>query len=35
VLGAHEPGDQVRIAWTDTSGQSHSATVTLATGPAD
>lgn len=35
VIGAHDPGDRVRIAWTDTSGQSHSATVTLATGPAD
>lgn len=35
VIGAHEPGDHVRIAWTDTSGQSHTATVTLATGPAD
>jgi S1-C subfamily serine protease len=28
------PGDKVSISWTDTSGQSHTATVTLATGPA-
>ena len=28
------PGDKVSIAWTDPSGQSHTATVTLATGPA-
>jgi S1-C subfamily serine protease len=35
VIGAHNPGDRVRVAWTDTSGQSHSGTVTLATGPAD
>ena len=34
VLGAHHPGDKVSIAWTDTSGQSHTATVTLANGPA-
>ncbi len=30
----HHPGDQVSISWTDTSGQSHQATITLATGPA-
>ena len=34
VLGAHHPGDKVSIAWTDASGQSHTATVTLANGPA-
>ena len=33
LVGLH-PGDKVTIAWTDTSGQSHTATVTLATGPA-
>ena len=30
----HHPGDQVSISWTDSSGQSHQATITLATGPA-
>jgi S1-C subfamily serine protease len=34
VLGGHHPGDKISIAWTDTSGQSHTATVTLANGPA-
>lgn len=28
------PGDTVSITWTDTSGQSHTGTLTLATGPA-
>jgi S1-C subfamily serine protease len=34
VLVGHHPGDKISITWTDTSGQSHTATVTLATGPA-
>ncbi|MFG2043754.1 S1C family serine protease [Dactylosporangium sp. NPDC048998] len=34
VLDTHHPGDQVRIAWVDQSGQSHAATVRLAVGPA-
>ena len=34
ILIGHHPGDKVTIAWTDTAGQSHTATVTLATGPA-
>ncbi len=33
LVGMH-PGDKVSISWTDTSGQSHSADITLATGPA-
>jgi S1-C subfamily serine protease len=33
LVGLH-PGDKVTLTWTDTSGQSHTATVTLATGPA-
>jgi S1-C subfamily serine protease len=33
VLGGYHPGDKISIAWTDTSGQSHTATVTLANGP--
>jgi S1-C subfamily serine protease len=34
ILVAHHPGDKVSITWTDTSGQSHTATLTLGTGPA-
>jgi S1-C subfamily serine protease len=34
ALVKYHPGDSVSIAWTDTAGQSHSATVKLATGPA-
>jgi S1-C subfamily serine protease len=33
LIGQH-PGNQVSISWTDTSGQSHTATLTLGTGPA-
>jgi S1-C subfamily serine protease len=32
MVGLH-PGDKVSIGWTDASGQSHTATVTLASGP--
>ncbi len=32
LVGLH-PGNQVSIGWTDASGQSHTATVTLASGP--
>lgn len=34
ALEQHHPGDRVSIGWTDQSGQSHSAKVQLATGPA-
>lgn len=34
ALGQHHPGDQVRIAWTDQSGQNQSATLELTSGPA-
>ena len=34
ILVGHHPGDKVSITWTDTSGQSHTATLTLGTGPA-
>jgi S1-C subfamily serine protease len=34
VLNGYHPGDKVSISWTDQSGASHTATVTLATGPA-
>ena len=34
TLASHHPGDKITIGWTDQSGQSHTATVTLTTGPA-
>ena len=35
LLGTHKPGDHVSIGWTDyQTGQQHSTTVQLATGPA-
>jgi S1-C subfamily serine protease len=33
LLDRHHPGDRVSIGWLDGTGQSHTATVTLATGP--
>jgi S1-C subfamily serine protease len=35
LLSAKGPGAQVQIVWLDRHGRSHTATVTLATGPAD
>jgi S1-C subfamily serine protease len=35
ALASHEPGDQVRLRYTDSGGQSHTVTVTLGSGPAD
>jgi len=34
ILGAYHPGDTVSIGWTDSFGQSQTASVTLASGPA-
>ena len=34
VLGNYRPGNKISISWTDQSGQSHTATVTLSAGPA-
>ena len=34
ALAAHDPGDRVSVTWVDSSGAKHSATVTLAQGPA-
>jgi len=34
IMAGYHPGDKVQVTWTDSSGQSHTATVTLATGPA-
>ena len=33
VLDAYHPGDPVLVQWMDPSGQAHSATITLASGP--
>ncbi len=33
LLAGHHPGDMMRLAWLDASGQSHTATLALATGP--
>ena len=35
AIGQDHPGDQVSVAWTDQSGQTHTSTMTLANGPAD
>lgn len=35
ALAPHHPGDKVSVGWSDGAGKSHSATVTLASGPAD
>lgn len=34
VLNGYHPGDKVSIAWTDQAGGTHTATVTLGSGPA-
>ena len=34
LMSRYHPGDQVSISWNDPGGQSHTATVTLADGPA-
>ncbi len=33
LLDAHHPGDKVTVSWTDPTGATHSAKVTLADGP--
>jgi S1-C subfamily serine protease len=33
AMGAYHPGDKVTIGWTDGSGQTHTATVQLSSGP--
>jgi len=35
LLEPYHPGDRVSISWQDPSGQAHSATLVLATGPAE
>ena len=34
ALHAHQPGDQVELTWLDASGASHTASISLTTGPA-
>jgi S1-C subfamily serine protease len=33
VLHSYKPGDQVQVTWTDQASASHTATITLTTGP--
>ncbi len=33
AVAAHEPGDRVSVAWTDTDGTAHTGSVTLVDGP--
>lgn len=35
ALANHQPHDRITVGWTDPAGTPHTATVTLATGPAD
>jgi hypothetical protein len=34
ILAPHHPGNSISISWLDLYGQSHTATVVLASGPA-
>ena len=33
AMRTYHPGDKVSIGWTDSSGQTHTATVQLSSGP--
>jgi S1-C subfamily serine protease len=35
IMRSHRPGNKVTVTWTDQARASHTATVTLTTGPAD
>ena len=35
AMQGHHAGDRIRLTWTDPSGASHTATITLIAGPAD
>jgi S1-C subfamily serine protease len=35
LMSHHHPGDEVRLTWHDRAGNSHTATLKLATGPSD
>ena len=34
ALVKYHPGDSISVTWTDTSGQSHTSNLTLASGPS-
>jgi S1-C subfamily serine protease len=34
ILVTYHPGDKIQVGWTDASGQTHTGTLTLTTGPA-
>jgi S1-C subfamily serine protease len=34
ILATYHPGNKVSVTWTDTSGASHTSSITLASGPA-
>jgi S1-C subfamily serine protease len=34
AIEQHQPGDRISVVWTDRTGQAHTASVTLRTGPA-
>ena len=33
AIAIYHPGDKVQVGWTDSSGQTHTATVQLSSGP--
>jgi S1-C subfamily serine protease len=33
LVNTHHPGDKVNVGWVDQAGQSHTAQITLTTGP--
>jgi S1-C subfamily serine protease len=33
AVSPHRPGDTVTVAWTDATGQQHTASIRLGTGP--
>lgn len=35
AISGHKAGEQISLTWLDSAGQSHTATATLGTGPAD
>jgi S1-C subfamily serine protease len=35
ALANHQPGDHVQVSWTDSNGQQHSTTITLAASPVN
>jgi S1-C subfamily serine protease len=33
ALLVHHPGEKIKLTWSDASGEKHTATITLASGP--